>query len=93
MTAGVVYSREMSVGVAEFKRVLVESGLGSTRPVDDEDRLEALISGANLIITARLVAEDGQLVVSHAASPISRGAAGAAHRRGRCSSARLPRRR
>jgi ribosomal protein S18 acetylase RimI-like enzyme len=54
MSASVFYSREATVGVAEFRHVLVESGLGKIRPVDDEPRLEALIRGANMIITARL---------------------------------------
>ena len=30
------------------------SGLGVTRPVDNEERLKAMLSGANLIVTARL---------------------------------------
>jgi GNAT superfamily N-acetyltransferase len=54
MSAPVFYSREATVGVAEFRRVLMESGLGKIRPVDDEPRLAALLRGANLIITARL---------------------------------------
>lgn len=50
----VLYAREPALGVNEFRTVLIESGLGATRPVDDETRLEAMLSGANLIVTARL---------------------------------------
>lgn len=51
---GMVYAREPSLSVADFRRVLVESGLGATRPVDDAPRLQAMLSGATLIVTARL---------------------------------------
>lgn len=50
----VVYERDQTLGVDEFRQVLVQSGLGSTRPVDDEPRLRAMLSGSNLIVTARL---------------------------------------
>lgn len=58
----VLYAREAAIGVDEFRRVLVESGLGATRPVDDAARLQAMLSGANLILTARLDAPDRPLV-------------------------------
>lgn len=50
----VLYDRELTLDAAEFRRVLVESGLGATRPVDDASRLQAMLSGSNLIVTARL---------------------------------------
>ncbi|ESY87996.1 N-acetyltransferase GCN5 [Mesorhizobium sp. LNHC220B00] len=50
----VLYAREPALGISEFRRVLVESGLGEVRPVDDEARLKAMLEGANLIVTARL---------------------------------------
>ena len=53
-TPRILYGREQDLDVAEFRRVLVESGLGRIRPVDDEPRLQAMIDGANLIVTARL---------------------------------------
>jgi GNAT superfamily N-acetyltransferase len=62
MNARVVYSRETTVDVIEFKRVLMESGLGKVRPVNDEARLGRLISGANLIITARVAVRGSPLV-------------------------------
>lgn len=60
--ADIFYASEPDLGVAEFRRVLVESGLGVTRPVDDEARLQAMLSGANLVLTARLPRPDGMLV-------------------------------
>jgi len=62
MNAPVLYSREETLGVAEFKRVLMESGLWKFRPVDDPARLGALISGASLIVTARLATEERHLI-------------------------------
>ena len=53
-TPRILYGREQDLDVAEFRRVLVESGLGRIRPVDDEPRLQAMIDGATLIVTARL---------------------------------------
>jgi ribosomal protein S18 acetylase RimI-like enzyme len=49
----VLYAAEPALDAAEFRRVLVESGLGETRPVGDPARLEAMLGGANLILTAR----------------------------------------
>jgi len=54
-----VYSVETSVTIDEFRDVLNGSGLGSRRPVDDADRLGAMLANANLILTARI---DGKLV-------------------------------
>jgi ribosomal protein S18 acetylase RimI-like enzyme len=56
------YAREQTLDAAEFRRVLVESGLGASRPVDDEPRLKAMLSGANLIVTARLEQQGSPLV-------------------------------
>ncbi|HET8728619.1 MAG TPA: GNAT family N-acetyltransferase [Alphaproteobacteria bacterium] len=50
----VLYAREPTLEVGEFRRVLVDSGLGAIRPVEDEPRLEAMLSAADLILTARL---------------------------------------
>ncbi|MDB5379418.1 MAG: family acetyltransferase [Rubritepida sp.] len=55
-----VYAVEPQLGVAEFCRVLLESGLGATRPTRDETRIAAMLSGADLVVTARL--PDGSLV-------------------------------
>ena len=56
------YARESALTVAEFRRVLMESGLGTTRPVDDLPRLATMLSGAGLVVTARLARPDGALV-------------------------------
>lgn len=53
------FAREADLPVAEFRRVLVESGLGATRPVDDTHRLQAMLSGAGLVMSARI---DGRVV-------------------------------
>lgn len=58
----VLYARETALDIAEFRRVLVESGLGETRPIDDTARLQAMLSGANLVLTARLATEGKPLV-------------------------------
>ena len=50
----ILYAREPTLPVAEFRRVLIESGLGALRPVDDAARLQAMLDGAGLIVTARL---------------------------------------
>ena len=39
----VLYAREPNLEVAEFRRVLVESGLGRIRPIDDEPRLKLML--------------------------------------------------
>lgn len=54
-----VYSVEQAVSVDEFRNLLVASGLGVRRPVDDTDRLAAMLNNSNLIVTARI---DGVLV-------------------------------
>lgn len=58
----VLYAREPALDIAEFRRVLVESGLGETRPVDDDTRLQAMLTGANLVLTARLDVEGKPLI-------------------------------
>lgn len=58
----IIYAREPEIDVAEFRRVLVESTLGETRPVDDDARLQAMLSGANLVLTARLDIEGRPLI-------------------------------
>ena len=58
----VLYASEPKLDVAEFRRVLVDSTLGETRPVDDEARLQAMLSGANLVLTARLDIEGRPLI-------------------------------
>jgi ribosomal protein S18 acetylase RimI-like enzyme len=58
----IIYARESGLEVSEFRRLLVESGLGSTRPVEDEARLAAMLTGADMILTARLEEPGNTLV-------------------------------
>ncbi|WP_158742325.1 GNAT family N-acetyltransferase [Acidisphaera sp. L21] len=64
MTASseIVFAPELNSETDEFRRVLVESGLGAWRPVDDRERLAAMLTGANLIVTARLRSAEMPLV-------------------------------
>ena len=56
------YAREQNLEVAEFARVLAESGLGATRPLDDPPRLREMLDGAGMIVTARLEDPDLPLI-------------------------------
>ncbi|EKF16829.1 GNAT family N-acetyltransferase [Nitratireductor pacificus] len=58
----IFYGSEADLPVDAFRRVLAESGLGAIRPVDDAERLGRMVSGANLIVTARRGAPEGPLV-------------------------------
>lgn len=61
-TSKILYASEPALDVAEFRGVLVESGLGKVRPVDDGARLRTMLDNANLVLTARLDRPDRQLV-------------------------------
>lgn len=58
----VFYAVEPALDVESFRRVLEESGLGSLRPTGDLLRLQAMLSAADLVVTARLDAVNGPLV-------------------------------
>ena len=58
----VLYAREPGLDTAEFRRVLIESGLGETRPVGDDARLKTMLANANLVLTARLDIEGKPLI-------------------------------
>ncbi|WP_296747086.1 GNAT family N-acetyltransferase [Mesorhizobium sp.] len=60
--ANILYASEPTLDVAEFRRVLVDSGLGKVRPVDDEARLKTMLDNANLLLTARFDRPDRRLV-------------------------------
>jgi ribosomal protein S18 acetylase RimI-like enzyme len=49
----IIYALEPNLAVAEFQSVLVASTLGERRPVDDLPRLDAMLRGAQIIVTAR----------------------------------------
>jgi len=53
------YQKEETLGVEEFRELLVDSTLGERRPVGEIDRLGLMLRHANLIVTAR---DGGRLV-------------------------------
>jgi predicted N-acetyltransferase YhbS len=55
----ITYQTETNLSALEFKELLINSTLGERRPVDDFERVEAMVNNANLIITAR---DKGKLV-------------------------------
>ncbi len=57
--AEVEIRREQGLSVPEFLDVLHRSGLAERRPVDELDRIAAMLANANLFITAR---DEGKLV-------------------------------
>lgn len=58
----VEYATEPTRPVAEFHRVLKESGLGAIRPLDDEPRLATMLAASDLLVTARLALPGRPLV-------------------------------
>ncbi|RWN36751.1 MAG: GNAT family N-acetyltransferase [Mesorhizobium sp.] len=58
----ILYASEPALDAAEFRRVLVESGLGATRPIDDEARLKTMLASADMVLTARLDAPGKPLI-------------------------------
>jgi ribosomal protein S18 acetylase RimI-like enzyme len=55
----VIYQTEPSLTSDEFIDLLVRSTLAERRPVEDRDRIEAMLRNADLIVTARI---EGRLV-------------------------------
>jgi GNAT superfamily N-acetyltransferase len=51
--SAIVYRREHNLSAEEFVSVLRRSGLAERRPVDDPERIAAMLANANLTITAR----------------------------------------
>ncbi|KQT73821.1 GCN5 family acetyltransferase [Methylobacterium sp. Leaf465] len=49
----VAYGIEPDLDAAEFRRVLIESGLAVRRPTDDLPRLARMLAQADLVVTAR----------------------------------------
>lgn len=49
----IIYQQEEHLDPKEFLDVLINSGLGERRPVDDIDRITKMAENANLIMTAR----------------------------------------
>lgn len=59
MNPAIEYSVDRPITVEEFRDLLVASTLGKRRPVDELERLDAMLRHANLIVTAW----DGGLLV------------------------------
>lgn len=55
----VTYQLEADLPLQEYIEILNSSGLGKRRPMDDSGHLGRMLTGSNLILTAR---EDGELV-------------------------------
>jgi ribosomal protein S18 acetylase RimI-like enzyme len=55
----IIYQKESDLSPEEFRDILVNSGLGERRPIDDRERIAQMVKSANLIITAR---ENGKLI-------------------------------
>lgn len=53
MKTGIVYGIEKEVSANDFIDILQRSGLSERRPVDQMEKIEAMLKHANLIITAR----------------------------------------
>jgi ribosomal protein S18 acetylase RimI-like enzyme len=56
------YAAEPKLSATDFRRVLDESGLGASRPIEDAARLATMLSSADLIVTARRNQPNGALV-------------------------------
>ena len=61
-STSVLYAHEPRLDVGEFCRVLLESGLGATRPTGDGARMQQMLDHADLVVTARLDRPDRALV-------------------------------
>ena len=53
------YSTKETITVEEFRMILANSTLGERRPVNEPERLKAMLKYANLIVTAR---DQGKLI-------------------------------
>ncbi|HEX6661667.1 MAG TPA: GNAT family N-acetyltransferase [Sphingomicrobium sp.] len=51
---GISYAREAGLSAAEFIDLLMRSGLGRHRPIEDRSRIERMLANSNLIVSARL---------------------------------------
>lgn len=49
-----VYAHEPSLDTGAFIALLIDSGLGARRPVDDPARIARMLDGSGLIVTARV---------------------------------------
>lgn len=52
--SGIAYARDPGLTAEEYVDVVGHSTLGATRPLNDPERVTAMIRGASLVVTARL---------------------------------------
>jgi GNAT superfamily N-acetyltransferase len=52
MNSEISYSVERTITVEQFRELLVASTLGERRPVEDTERLDAMLKNATLLVTA-----------------------------------------
>ena len=55
----ITYTLEKTLTPEAFRDILIESGLGARRPIDDLERLRTMVENANLVLIAR---DAGKLV-------------------------------
>lgn len=56
----ITYARETDLSAAEFADLLGETSMAGSRPIRNLERMDALLRGANFVVTARN--ETGQLI-------------------------------
>jgi len=54
------YAVEPRLPVSDFKKLLISSGLGASRPVADEERLSTMLLNSFLLLTARTKEPDNR---------------------------------
>jgi GNAT superfamily N-acetyltransferase len=59
MSRPITYSEQRTITVEQFRELLITSTLGERRPVDEPERLDAMLKHATLLVTAW----DGDLLV------------------------------
>src|SRR5664279_2126161 len=59
MNSEITYSAQRTITVEQFRELLIASTLGERRPVDEPERLDAMLKHATLLVTAW----DGELLV------------------------------
>ncbi len=58
----IIYAVEPELSVDDYVDILQRSGLAARRPVENRARIETMLAGADLIVTARDPEQDGKLV-------------------------------
>jgi ribosomal protein S18 acetylase RimI-like enzyme len=56
----ITYAREQNLSPADYVRVIASTYMGEKRPIANAARIDAMLRGSNLVVTAR--EEDGSIV-------------------------------